>query len=85
MKHPGNVFQHVMDPWSRCCVVYLSPITLIPQVNKGERIKKPGKRTKDGTDLEGEVTPVTVDKRKDRGRKTTSKLGAVKKKKAVGP
>ncbi|CAJ1392124.1 unnamed protein product [Effrenium voratum] len=48
---------------------------------KDSRYKKPGKRQKDGTDLEGEVTPVTVDKRKDRGRKGI-KLNQVKKHKA---
>ena len=47
------------------------------------RQKKPGKRTKDGADLEGEVTPDTVDKRKDRGRKN-AKLSQVKKSKAGG-
>lgn len=36
---------------------------------------KPGKRTKDGTDLEGEVTPVTVDKGKERTRLRTTKRG----------
>lgn len=54
-----------------------------PKVDKAERsIKKPGKRQKDGTDLEGEVTPVTVDKRKDRGSRKNSKLSQVKKSKA---
>mmetsp|Transcript_60134 Transcript_60134/g.73657 ORF Transcript_60134/g.73657 Transcript_60134/m.73657 type:complete len:442 (-) Transcript_60134:153-1478(-) len=57
-----------------------------PQADKrvkvDQRYKKPGKRMKDGTDLEGEVTPITVDKRKDNRSRKTTKLSQVKKSKS---
>ena len=50
---------------------------------KGDtRYMKPGKRMKDGTDLEGEVTPVTVDKTKRKAHKHHSKISQVKESKS---